>query len=143
MKSVIVRFTLLLLFLVASAATGYFIWTSETNINATAETARRFDTDAVTAERAVFELRASQQAYVAAGQGEPFWIAKVAAATSDLKASIGAIRVHAITPHAQTSVDTALAVLQDFEQMDRRARSTPAPASGSWRPISSFRTGLN
>jgi hypothetical protein len=122
MKSVIVRLALLLLFLAASAATGYFMWTSETNVNATAETARRFDTGAVTAERALIELRASQQAYVAAGQGEPFWIAKVAAATSDLKASIGAIRVHATTPHAQTSVDIALAVLHDFEQMDRRAR---------------------
>jgi hypothetical protein len=122
MKSVIVRFTLLLLFLAASAATGYFMWTSETKVNATAETARRFDTDAVAAERGLIELRASQQAYVAAGQGEPFWIEKVAAATSDLKASIGAIRVHATTPHAQTSVDTALAVLHDFEQMDRRAQ---------------------
>jgi len=122
MKTVIVRFTLLLLFLAASAATGYFMWTSETKVNATAETARRFDTDAVTAERGLIELRASQQAYVAAGQGEPFWIEKVAAAISDLKASIAAIRVHATTPHAQTSVDTALAVLQDFEQMDRRAQ---------------------
>jgi hypothetical protein len=122
MKSVIVRFALLLLFLAASAATGYFIWTSETNVNATAGTARRFDLDAMSAERALIELRASQQAYVAAGQGEPFWIAKVGAATSDLKALIGAIRVHATTPLAQTSVDTAFAVLQDFEQMDRRAR---------------------
>jgi hypothetical protein len=122
MKSVIVRATLLLLLLAASAATGYFIWTSETKLHAAAETAQRFDADAVTAQRALVELRASQQAYVAAGQGEPFWIEKVAAATSDLKALIGAIRVHAATPHAQSSVDAAGALLHDFEQMDRRAR---------------------
>ena len=122
MTSVIVRFTLLLLFLAALTATGYFMWTSEAIVNATAETAHRFDTDAGRAERALIELRASQQAYVAAGQGEPFWIERVSTATSDLKASIGALRVHATTPHAQTSVDTALAVLHDFEQMDRRAR---------------------
>jgi hypothetical protein len=122
MTSVPVRLALLLLFLAASAATGYVIWTSEMKLNAATGAARRFDADAVAAQRVIIELRASQQAYVAAGQGEPFWIAKVASATSDLKASMAALRAQASAPHAQTSSDTALAALEDFEQMDRRAR---------------------
>ena len=42
--------------------------------------ARAFDEAALGAERDVLELRAAQQAYVAAGQGEQFWTSKVAAA---------------------------------------------------------------
>ena len=122
MKSVTVRLTLLILFIAASAATGYFIWTSQTDLRSATDGARRFDNEAVAAGRGVLELRAAQQAYVAAGQGEQFWTAKAAAALTDLKASIGAIRAQSASPRAQTAIDSALAVLQDFEQVDKRAR---------------------
>lgn len=122
MKHMAVRVTLLVLFLAASAGAGYFLWTSEMRLRAGADAASRVDANAGAAARAMLDLRASQQAYVAAGQGEPFWIEKVAADLPDLKASIAGLRAQAVTPRAHTAADTALAVLDDFEQMDGRVR---------------------
>jgi hypothetical protein len=122
MKSMPVRVTLLVLFLAAAVGTAYLLWTSERQLRAASATAHALDAHAKSAARAVFELRAAQQAYVAAGQGERFWIDKVASTLSDLKASLDRLRAQSTTPRAQTAVETALALLQDFEQMDRRAR---------------------
>ncbi len=122
MKSVPVRVTLLILFLAAFAGTGYVLWTSEAKLTISGDASSRVDANASSAARGLLDLRAAQQAYVAAGQGEPFWIDKVGSTLSDLKASIDAVRAQATTPRAQTAAETAAGVLQDFEQMDRRAR---------------------
>lgn len=122
MKSMPVRVTLLILFLAAAAGTGYLLWISETRLRASAGAADEFAARAASAARGMLDLRAAQQAYVAAGQGEQFWIDKVAASLPDLKASIDGLRAQATTPRAQTAGDTALAVLGDFERMDGHAR---------------------
>ncbi len=122
MKSMPVRVTLLILFLAATAGTGYLLWTSEATLRTSAGASFGFDANASSAARGMLDLRAAQQAYVAAGQGEQFWIDKVAATLPQLKASIDDIRAQATTPRAQTAVETAADALQDFEQMDRRAR---------------------
>lgn len=142
MRSVTVRLSLLILFVAASAATAYFIWTSEASVRGTVDATRRFDEGAIALERATLELRASQQAYVAAGQGEEFWTDKVAVALPDLKASIRAVRAQANSAGAQTAIESALSILQDFEQVDTRAR---AYALGGQRLIASdliFSDGL-
>jgi hypothetical protein len=142
MKSMPVRVTLLVLFVAASVATGYFLWTSEARLRASAAATTGVEANASTAARGVLDLRAAQQAYVATGQGEPFWIDRVSAALPDLKASIGALRAQAATPRAQTAAVTALASLGDFEQMDTRAREY---ARGGQRLIASdliFSDGL-
>ena len=74
------------------------------------------------ATRAVLDLRAAQQAYVAAGQGDQFWANKVTTALASLKDSLNTLRAGATSVQAQTEIDGAIASLQDFEQMDRRAR---------------------
>jgi GAF domain len=134
MNSVPVRVTLVILFLAASAAAGYFIWTSEADRRADADAAGALDAGAAAAARGLLELRASQQAYVSAGQGEEFWIARAGAAILDLKASIGGLRAQPTSPRAQAAIDNSLALLQDFEQMDARAREY---ARGGQRLIAS------
>lgn len=121
MKSMPVRLVFLILFLGAAAGAGYVVWISETKLHAIAASSSSVDAHASSAARGVLELRAAQQAYVAAGQGERFWIDKVAATLPELKASIEAIQAQAATPRARTAAETALAVLQDFERMDIRA----------------------
>jgi hypothetical protein len=121
MKSMSARVTLLILFLFASAGTGYLLWKSEKELHVTDDGWRTFDASTSAAARAVLDVRAAQQAYVAAGQGEPFWIDKVAAALPNLKASIATIRAHATEPRAWTAADAAASVVEDFAQMDRRA----------------------
>jgi GAF domain len=122
MRSATVRLLLLILFVAAAAATGYYIWASETSLRVAMDASRRVDDGAVTAVRGVLDLRAAQQAYVAAGQGEDFWITKVAAALPDVKASIRSVRAHVASPRGETAADNALAMLEDFEQVDKRAR---------------------
>ena len=122
MKNRAVRLTLLLLFLAAAGVTGYFVHASETRIREETATARDFDTGAVDAARAAVELRAAQQAYVAAGQGDDFWIKKASAAAAQLTTSLAALRANATSLQAQSALETALAAMKDFEQMDARAR---------------------
>ena len=122
MKSLAVRLTLLGLFVVATGVAAYLFWMGESTRTIRCTTARAFDAAAVGAGRDVLDLRASQQAYVAAGQGEEFWGAKVAAGTAALRDALTALRTQATSPSAQSLIDNASSALEDFEQMDRRAR---------------------
>ena len=122
MKNLAVRLTVLGLFVVASGVSAYLVWTSEARGRRDASEARAFETAALAVERTVLDLRAAQQAYVAAGQGNEFWISKVAAATVAVKSGLETLRSQAKSPQAQSMIENASSALLDFEQMDRRAR---------------------
>lgn len=122
MKSMAVRLALLGLLVVAISAAAYLVWTGESRGYIDRDAARAFDAAALDAGRDVLELRAAQQAYVAAGQGEEFWTSKVAAATTALRDTLTALRRQATSLQAQSAIDNAASTLQDFEQLDRRAR---------------------
>lgn len=122
MKSRAVRLALLSVFVAASGVTAYFFWVGESRFQTEIEAGRSFDERAGAAARDVLELRAAQQAYVAAGQGEEFWASKVSAGTADLRETLATLRMKAASLPAESALDNALSALQDFEQMDRRAR---------------------
>lgn len=122
MKSLALRLTLLGVFVTAAAGAVYFSWTSRTHGYRDAGQAASFDESSVGAERDVLELRAAQEGYVAAGQGDQFWASKVDATTARLHETLTTLRAQATAPDAQTALDNASSALQDFEQMDRRAR---------------------
>lgn len=122
MKSLAVRLTLVGLFVIAAGASAYLFWMGETRARGEAQSARAFDAHADAATRSVLDLRAAQQAYVAAGQGDQFWAAKVTDALAGLRGSLGGLRTEASSPQAESEIESAVASLQDFEQMDRRAR---------------------
>ena len=67
-------------------------------------------------------LRAAQQAYVATGQGQNFWNSRVTQTLDHLKESLTALRASAASAESQSSIDAAAGALQDFAQMDTRAR---------------------
>ncbi len=122
MKNLAVRLAFAGLFVVACGASAYLLWTNESRARSESAVFRTFESAALTAGRGVLELRAAQQAYVAAGQGEPFWIQKAAALTGTLRDAIATLRGAGSAPDAQPAVDNAASALQDFEQVDRRAR---------------------
>ncbi len=122
MKSLAVRIMLLAVFILASGMAAYFVWTSESHVRQRVDDVRSFDQAALDAERGLLELRAAQQAYVAAGQGAQVWITKAAEASTTVKARLEYLRAHAISPRAQSTLDNASSALQDFDQIDRRAR---------------------
>jgi CHASE3 domain sensor protein len=122
MRNLAVRLTLAALFVVACGVAAYLLWNNESRARRDSQAFRTFESAARAAEREVLEIRAAQQAYVAAGQGEPFWIQKTAALTATLRETITTLRGAAASPDAQSALDNAASALQDFEQMDRRAR---------------------
>lgn len=70
MKSMAVRAALLCLFVGASGVAVYVLWTGESLARRDEDSASRFANAALAVEHNVMELRAAQQAYVAAGQGD-------------------------------------------------------------------------
>jgi hypothetical protein len=121
MKSKAVRAALLCLFVGASGAAAYVLWTGESLARRDADGARQFANAAIAVAHDVMELRAAQQAYVAAGQGE-YWIGKAAETSNQVRAGIDLLRSQAASAEAQSSIDNAASALADFERMDRRAR---------------------
>jgi hypothetical protein len=122
MRSLAVRVTLAALFMLACGVAAYLLWINESRAGRDSEAFRTFESAAIAAARDVLELRAAEQAYVAAGQGEAFWIEKAGALTASLGDALPALRSTAASPDAQSFVDTAASALQDFQQIDRRAR---------------------
>jgi hypothetical protein len=117
-----VRLTLLLACVAAIGYSAFLIWTSEDHIRLSETSSRQFEAVSRATSLSVAELRAAQQAYVAVGQGQDFWFARVSAIVTDLTDKLSTLRPLARTPEAITALDDAAGALQDFEQMDRRAR---------------------
>ncbi len=116
------RLALVLAGLAAIAAAGFVVWSplastraSDTSLRLASEASRRAVVDAA-------DLRAAQQAYVAVGQGEDFWFARVAALSKDLDDVLAVFRGHLSSSEALAAAGDAAAALQDFQQVDAHAR---------------------
>jgi hypothetical protein len=116
-----IRVMLWVLIVLSSAISACFFWVDESAIGRDAAAARTFDDAANAAGRALMDLRAAQQAYVATGQGNEFWGAKVSSSMSAVRQALSAMRV-ARSKGAQNAIQNASLTVDDFEQMDRRAR---------------------
>lgn len=81
-----------------------------------------FDRDARTLGASIVELRAAEQAYVAAGQGTDYWTARVQVILGSLRSRIASLRQQALSVEAVTRLDNARSALDDFARMDQRAR---------------------
>lgn len=122
MKSRTARLTLLILFIVSLGASAYLFWKGESLARSEAAALRLFDDKVRATTRALLDTRAAQQAYVAAGQAGEFWPGKVAQGITAVKGGLSALRGSAKSSQARSEIESAAAILDDFTQMDRRAR---------------------
>lgn len=122
MTKLSVRLTLLLACVSAIGYAAFLTWSSEHDARLAANSLRQFNVAARALSVGVAELRAAQQSYVAVGQGQDFWFARVTAIVTDLHEKLATLRSLATAPEAVVAVDDASGALQDFEQMDKRAR---------------------
>jgi hypothetical protein len=122
MKNLALRLTLLGLFVAAAGAAAYLSWTGSTRARQDDVASSAFDASAIAVERDLLELRAAQQGYVAAGQGDQFWASNVDVVVARLRGALNSLRTQSTSESAQAALDNASSALQDFEQMDRRAR---------------------
>jgi hypothetical protein len=122
MRSRTARLTLGAIAVVIFGAAAFFLFTSETQIANQQRLQRTFDVRVREAAGALADLRAAQQAYVAAGQGIAFWVPKVAATAETAANTVAALRESATSRTAQASLADAAAAIAEFATVDKRAR---------------------
>jgi len=116
------RLALVFAGLAAIAAAGLLTWSPESRARAADAALRQADDAGRRALADAADLRAAQQAYVAVGQGEDFWFARVAALSKDFDEVLSIFKSHLVSPEAVIAADEAAAAVQSFSQIDARAR---------------------
>ena len=107
--------------LVAIGVAALLLIRTEREIAGRAAAMRAFDQRARDAADALEEARVGQHGYVAAGQGEAFWTAKVTASRDALSAALAALAASA-TPSSRTTIEEATASAREFGNIDQRVR---------------------
>ena len=122
MSRFVLRVTVLIFCMAAIAGAAAFYWFSSRDAMRVASSLREFQRHARAVEVAIADLRAAQQSYVAAGQGEDFWFARVTALRDEVDARILSMRSRTESVDAVTELAAASKAVHDFSQMDARAR---------------------
>jgi len=122
MKSRALRFALHALFVGVVAAAAYVVWQKNSEATAAAHAARAFEQRANVVSRSLLEIKGAQSGYVAAGQGEDYWVTRVDSLMPPVRDGLTALDPMAGQPQSQNEIAAATAAFEDFEQMDRRAR---------------------
>lgn len=116
------RLTLLTIAVAAVAAAAWIVWTADRQISANAAASRQFEFTASQTLTTLADLRAAQQSYVAADQGDAFWFARVTAALGELNGRVDNLKSLSTSAGAAAALDEAAGDLQNFTQIDQRAR---------------------
>jgi hypothetical protein len=106
----------------AFGAAAVFLFQSQNQIVAQTSALRAFDLHAREATDALADLRASEQAYVAEGQGVDFWTLRVASTIDSVGRGVADLRRSATSAPAQSALDEAASTLTQFAEIDKRAR---------------------
>lgn len=106
---------------VAIGVAALLLIRTEREIAGRAAALRAFDQHARDAADALEEARVGQHGYVAAGQGEAFWTAKVSASREALGAALAVLAASA-TPSSRTTIEEATASAGEFGSIDQRVR---------------------
>jgi hypothetical protein len=111
----------------AIGVAAFILIRTEKQIGDRASALRAFDRNAREASDALTEARVAQLGYVAAGQGEAFWMSKVTASTEAVNAALAAL-LQAAAPSSRTAIEVATATAAEFGNIDRRVRDYLASA---------------
>jgi hypothetical protein len=122
MRSHPARLTLVAAALIALGAAAFVLVQSEQQISQRRTRLRAFDLHAREAAGVVADVRAAQQAYVAAGQGVTFWMPKVESLIDEAARSVDSLRASAESAPAREWLLQAGAAVREFGNVDRRAR---------------------
>ncbi len=106
---------------IAIGVSAFLLIRFEQQTSQLAASLRAFDQHAREASDALTEARVAQHGYVAAGQGEAFWMSKVSASTEAFTAALSVLQQSA-TAAGRTSIDEAAATATEFSSVDKRVR---------------------
>jgi hypothetical protein len=120
MRSRAVKLTLSALVLAALGAVAFFVYQTEQQIANRRSATRLFEERVRAVDRALAEVRAGQNAYVAAGQSAGVWIPKVSSAAVEAAQTVDVLRTAAMTADARSSLMEAAATIVEIGNVDRR-----------------------
>ena len=121
-----VRVGLVVLLIVTLCGAGYELFLTEQRIGNERSAERDFDEMAWVATVSIADLRAAQQAYVAAGQDATYWTAKTSSHWETLTTNLARLRQLSMAPPAQSSLTTAADLLDHLRRIDARAHDYAA-----------------
>jgi hypothetical protein len=122
MNSRLIRVFLVVVAIAIGVTAGYFLKTTESNMAGSREAANtlRDQRDALLATLA--DVRAAQVAYVARGQGDAFWMSRVAKLLPALEQQMTDFKSSLSSPAAQTDLEPAADAIENFHKLDARAQ---------------------
>jgi len=107
---------------VAFVVAGFLAVDADRRIAAERDALRAFDLNARDTSNSLGDIRAAQQAYVAAGQGTAFWMPKVAALIDEVTRQVDQLRSSAVSTSARGSLMEAASRIAEIGNVDRRVR---------------------
>lgn len=126
MRRVWLRVSLVIVMLGVATASGYQVFLSEQNIGQEREAERTFMALGWELTVSLADLRASQQAYVAAGQDNSYWMTRVAAQLESVRADLTSLSLASTAPGTVSALDDARTSIDNLARMDARARDHSA-----------------
>lgn len=121
-----VRVSLVLIMLVVVTSTLYQLFSVQQAIDTQREAELRFIAYTADVTAALTDLRAAQQAYVAAGQDPGYWVEKVSARMTDVSSGLSGLTELARTAEATEALTEADLTLQRLARVDAVVRQHTA-----------------
>lgn len=121
-----VRAALVTILLAVMAAAGYQVFITERALQRDQQQERAFTGFAWQTSVSLSDLRAAQEAYVAAGQDSSYWIGQVASLLNAITANLASLRRISMAPDTVAALDQAETVIDALRQMDGLVRDHSA-----------------
>ena len=122
MRRVWLRASLVIVMLGVAVASGYQVFLTEQHIDDEREAERAFTALAWKLAVSLSDLRAAQQAYVAAGQDRGYWVSKTASQIDATTTSLASLARLSTAPGTAGALSEAASVVDDLKRMDAMAR---------------------
>lgn len=122
----LVRFSLVLIMLAVTANSAFTLFQAEQQLEVEQRDEHAFMSQSWKLAVSLSELRAAEQAYVAAGQDINYWVEKVSAAVIDITAGLSTLRKMALTSDATEAIDETTAILGRISSIDVLVREHTA-----------------
>ena len=116
------RIAVVVLVVLAFGVAAWRLWTTDRQRSAGLEANRAFEASTRAIVLALADLRAAQQAYVAAGQGGAFWTARAVSLYTTIETKIAETRRLVTSPEAGQALEATAELLESFRTTDEHAR---------------------
>ena len=118
MRRVWLRASLVIVMLGVAVASGYQVFLTEQHIENEREAERAFTALGWKLAVSLSDLRAAQQAYVAAGQDRGYWVAKTAEQIGAITTSLSSLARLSTAPGTSSALAEATSAVDDLQRMD-------------------------